>query len=48
MVTCQQSQKLEGSEFNCLNCIMLYAKHQMPFNPDAGMDIEQKLIALAI
>ena len=48
MVTCQQSQKPEGSEFNCLNCILLYAEHQTPFNPNAGMDIERKLFALAI
>ena len=47
MATCQQSQNLAGSKFNCLNYILLYAEHQTPFNPDE-MDIERKLFALAI
>ena len=35
MATCQLSQNLAGSKFNCcLNHILLNAERQMPFNPN--------------
>ena len=47
MATCQQSQNLAGSKFNCLNYILLYAERQTHFKPHE-MDIERKLFGLAI
>ena len=47
MATCQLSQNLAGSKFNCLNHILLNAERQTPFNPDE-MAIKRKLFALAI
>ena len=47
MATCQQSQYLVGSKFNCLNLHFAYVECQTPFNPNE-MDIEPKFFALAI